>query len=63
MGATVPITSSVYGYIKVLADHLNIKKTSVAATGCKLMLSCCYFFFLSQWLNMKNEREELFNVH
>ena len=29
----VPITSSVYGYTKVLAHNLNSKKTSGAAIG------------------------------
>ena len=33
MGVKVPITSSVYGYTKVLAYNLNSKKTSGAATG------------------------------
>ena len=36
-GVKVPITSSVYGYTKVLAHNLNSKKTSgaaVAENGC-----------------------------
>ena len=32
-GMKVPITSSVYGYTKVLAHNLNSKKTSGAAIG------------------------------
>ena len=32
-GVKVPITSSVYGYTKVLAHNLNSKKTSGAAFG------------------------------
>ena len=32
-GVKVPITSSVYGYTKVLAHNLNSKKTSGAAIG------------------------------
>ena len=35
IGVNVPITSSVYGYTKVLANNLNSKKTSGAAIGCK----------------------------
>ena len=35
IGVNVPITSSVYGYTKVLAYNLNSKKTSGAAIGCK----------------------------
>ena len=33
IGVKVPITSSVYGYTKVLAHNLNSKKTSGAAIG------------------------------
>ena len=33
VGVKVPITSSVYGYTKVLAHNLNSKKTSGAAIG------------------------------
>ena len=33
VGVKVPITSSVYGYTKILAYNLNSKKTSGAATG------------------------------
>ena len=33
LGVKVPITSSVYGYIKVLAHNLNSKKTSGATIG------------------------------
>ena len=32
-GVKVPITSSVYGYTKVLTHNLNSKKTSGAAIG------------------------------
>ena len=45
IGVKVPITSSVYGYTKVLAHNLNSKKTSGAAFGWKWMLSFCYYFF------------------
>ena len=33
LGVKVPITSSVYGYTKVLAHNLNSKKISGAAIG------------------------------
>ena len=33
IGLKVSITSSVYGYTKVLAHNLNSKKTSCAAIG------------------------------
>ena len=33
IGVKVPITSSVFGYTKVLAHNLNSKKTSGAAIG------------------------------
>ena len=39
IGVKVPITSSVYGYTKVLAHNLISKKISSAAIGLKWMLN------------------------
>ena len=41
LGVKVPITSSVYGYTKVLAHNLNSKKTSgavLAENGCLVVV-------------------------